>query len=169
LSGIDAQGARAIGHVSETWRGESIGLLDLIVPMIDKLLSDNPSKLVGSVEISGAESGSQILIDDQIRGTAPAGQMGNVLIGARRVRVVSNDYEPFERWVVVKANELITVPVHQKAVPSSLVEKWWFWTGIAVLAGGAATAVFFATRGGSGGGATGVDVSVNSVNAFTHR
>jgi hypothetical protein len=171
LSAVDAQRARAIGHVSETWKGESIALLDLVIPMMDKLLSEAPEKLVGSIEINGAASGSQILIDDQVRGTAPAGQMGNIPVGARRVRVVAGDYEPFDRWVVVKTNELVTVPVQQKAIPSSVIEKWWFWTGLALLAGGAATGIYFATRGGSGGsaGATGVDVAVNTNDAFTHR
>jgi hypothetical protein len=171
LSAVDAQRARAVGHVSETWKGESIALLDLVVPMIDKLLSDAPDKLFGAIEVSGAVSGSQIFVDDQVRGTAPAGQMGSVPIGARRVRVIAPDYEPFERYVVVKTNETTSVPAQQQAVPSSLVEKWWFWTGlVAIVAGGTATGIYFATRGSGGSsGATGVNVAVNANDTFTHR
>src|SRR5262249_34337151 len=100
--------------------------------------------------------------------------MGGVTVGAHRLRVVLDDYAPFERWIVVKTNELVTVPVEQKALPSSpFYGTWWFWTGtaVAVIGGGVAVA-YLATHGSSGGGstgATGVAVSVNANDAIAHH
>jgi hypothetical protein len=173
MSAVDALKARAIGHVSETWKGESIELLDLVAPMIDRLLSDTPDKLVGSVDAANAKSGSQILVDDQVRGTAPAGQMGGVPVGAHRLRIVLDGYVPYEKWIVVKTNETVTVPVEQKALPSSpFYATWWFWTGtaVAVIGGGVALAFVLKSKGGGGEpGATGVAVSVNANDAFNHH
>jgi hypothetical protein len=170
LSLVDARGARALAHVNETWRGESIALLELVVPMIDKLFAPKGATLTGTIEIEGAASGSRILIDDQVRGTAPAGQMGGIAIGARRLQVVEEDYEPFERWVVVKSGEISTVAVKQQPIASSAVyEKWWFWTAAAAGVAGAAVGAAVLLGGGSTGGPagdTGVNVSVNADTAF---
>jgi PEGA domain-containing protein len=170
MNAVDAHEAKAISHVTETWKGESIALLELVAPMVDKLLSEAPEKLAGAVDASGARSGSQILIDDQVRGTAPAGQMGGVPIGAHRLRVVLEGYGPFERWIVVKTNEIVTVPVEQKELPSSpFYATWWFWTGTAAVIVGGGVAAAFLLKGsgsGSGAGATGVAVSVNANDAF---
>ncbi len=141
--------------------------------MIDRLLSDAPDKLVGSVDAANAKSGSQILIDDQVRGTAPAGQMGGVPVGAHRLRIVLDGYAPFEKWIVVKTNETVTVPVEQRALPSSpFYATWWFWTGTAVAVIGGGVALAFVLKGKGGGGepgATGVAVSVNANDAFNHH
>lgn len=166
LSLIEAKEARALGHVSETWGGESIGLLELVTPMVDELFSGG-QKLVGSIEIEGAASGSRILIDDQVRGTAPAGQMADIPIGARHVQVTSEDHQPVDRWVVVKKGERTSVAIQQLARESDpFYSRWWFWTiaGAAV----AGTVVGFAVLGSNNGGAgeTGVSITANADNAF---
>jgi hypothetical protein len=163
---IDAREAHALGHVTETWGGESIALLDLAAPMIDMLFAGG-KQLSGSLEIEGAISGSRILIDDQARGTAPAGQMANIPIGARRVQVLADNYQAFERWVVVKQEERVTVAVEQRAVDSSpFYATWWFWTITGAVVAGAAVGSALAFSGDSGGGETGVSLSVNADSAF---
>ncbi len=169
LSAVDATTANPLGHASETWRGESIGLLDLVVPMVDRALAAKGEVLEGSIEVTGANEGAQIFVDDQIRGTAPAGQMGNVGIGARCLRVVADGYVPFERWVVVQKNRTTSVPVQLVALESApFYATWWFWTltAGAVVGAGVATAVLV-TRDDTPGGSTGVNISVNADSAFT--
>lgn len=166
MSLIDARDAHALGHVTETWGGESIALLDLVAPMIDTLFAGG-NKLVGSLEIEGAVSGSKILIDEQVRGTAPAGQMANIPIGARKIQVLADDYQAFERWVVVKNGELVTVPVQQTALESSpFYATWWFWTVTGVVVAGAAVGSAVALSGGDSSGETGVSISANADSAF---
>ncbi len=168
LSAVDATTANPLGHASETWKGESIGLLDLVAPMIDRALAKKDEVLQGSIEVTGATDGAQIFVDDQVRGTFPAGQMGAIEIGARRVRVVADGYQPFERYVVVQRNQLTTVPVQLIELESApFYATWWFWTITgAVVVGGAVTGAVLATRGGDEG-TTGVNVSVNADSAFT--
>jgi hypothetical protein len=170
LSAVDATNANPIGRASETWGGESIGLLELVAPMIDRALAKKGETLLGSIEVTGAGDGAQIFVDDQVRGTAPAGQMGNIDIGARRVRVVADGYQPFEAWVVVKKDQLTTVPVQLVELESApFYATWWFWTitGAAVVGGATAAAVLLTRDDGTTGGTTGVNVSVNADTAFT--
>jgi hypothetical protein len=96
--------------------------------------------------------------------------MGNIDIGARRVRVVADGYQPFEAWVVVKKDQLTTVPVQLVELESApFYATWWFWTitGAAVVGGATAAAVLLTREDGSTGGTTGVNVSVNADSAFT--
>jgi hypothetical protein len=169
LSAVNAHDASPLGHASETWKGESIGLLELLAPMLERALAKKGEKLLGSIEVTGANDGAQIFIDDQVRGTAPAGQMGNVDIGARRVRVVEEGYQPFERFVVVQRDRVTTVPVQMVELESApFYATWWFWTitGAAVVGGGVTAAVLL-TRPDDPAGTTGVNVSVNADSAFT--
>ncbi len=168
LNSVDARRAVPLGHVSDRWGGESIGLLELVDPLVDRLFTEAP--LFGSVEVTGAEDGSRIFIDDEIRGTAPAGQMSKVPVGAHRLRIASDDHLPFERWIVVKTDKVTAVPVQLEDRPSSpFYATWWFWTAAAVGVAGAAVGTAFLLSGDGGGtpGATGVNVAVDADAAFT--
>ena len=160
LSAVDPAEARAVGHVTETYRGESIALLELVGPMVAQLLSKAP--LTGTLSIVGAVDGSRILIDDAVRGTAPAGQMAGVSIGARRVQIVADGYAPFEPTLAVAQVELPSTPFYA---------TWWFWTATAVAVGGGATAAILLggggdTPGGTPAGATGVGIGINADDAL---
>lgn len=167
LNSVDARRATPLAHISEVWGGESIGLLDLVEPLVDRLFAPNDS-LVGTLEITGADDGSRIFVDDEVRGTAPAGQMAQIPIGARRVRVVSDDHVPFEQWVVVKTDRVTAVPVQQLDRPSGpFYATWWFWTAAAVGVAGAAVGTALLLSGDDAAGATGVNVAVDADAAFT--
>lgn len=170
LSAVDPAEARAVGHVTETYRGESIALLELVGPMVAQLLSKAP--LTGTLSIVGAVDGSRILIDDAVRGTAPAGQMAGVSIGARRVQIVADGYAPFEQHVIVRNGIETTLAVAQVELPSTpFYATWWFWTATAVAVGGGATAAILLggggdTPGGTPAGATGVGIGINADDAL---
>ncbi|MEQ9501978.1 MAG: hypothetical protein RIT81_34210 [Deltaproteobacteria bacterium] len=168
INSVDARRAVPLGTVSDRWGGESIGLLEVVDPLVDRLFSKAP--LFGAIEVTGAEDGSRIFVDDEIRGTAPAGQMSKIPVGARRVRVASEDHLPFERWVVVKTDKVTAVPVDLQDKPSSpFYATWWFWTATAVGVAGAAVGTAYLLGRDDGGtpGATGVNVAVDADAAFT--
>jgi hypothetical protein len=165
LSGVDPASVRAVGHVTETWRGPTLELLDLVSPMVDKLLAGD-ERLTGALALEGVVVGSRILVDDQIRGTAPAGRMAGLDIGARRVQVIADEHAPFERWIVIRKDETTTFAVVQVADSVKPVyQTWWFWTVVGVAVVGGATGAAFALRPGDDN-ATGVNVSVNANEAF---
>lgn len=167
LSAVDPVQAEVLGRASQSWGGASIGLLALMAPMVDLLLPVPGAGTVGAIEVSGAELGSQILIDDQLRGTAPAGQLGQITIGSHKVEVVGEGYAVLTRWVVVRKGEVLQLPVRQVELQTdAFYTTWWFWTAAAVAVAGAATGAAVGLGGSGSDGATGVNISVNSDTAF---
>jgi hypothetical protein len=164
ISAVDARTASVRARVSETWGGESIVLLSLVRPMIDRLLVGDAAPPSGALEVVGAADGSRIVVDDTVRGTAPAGQLA-VVIGAHKVTVQRDGMVPFDRWVVVDKDAPTQLAVQQVAVEEPFYGTWWFWTaaGAGVVATAAAiTGVALLANGG----ATGVNVQVNADTAF---
>ncbi len=171
LSLIDARSSRALGHANERWGGESMALLELVRPMLARLFGAGADAAVtGAIEVTGAPDGARILVDDQVRGTAPAGQLGGIPAGAHRVQVVDDDHLPIEQWVVVQAGAVTTVAVRAERASPPVYATWWFWTGVAVVAGaGLTTALVLGAGDDPSGGATGVRVSVDVDRALGGR
>jgi len=164
LTAVDARKVRSLGRANETWRGDSIALLELAGPMVDRLFAGDGAELTGTLEVSGALAGSRILLDDQVRGTAPAGQMGDIAIGAHWLQVVAEGRQPFARAIIVKRGQLTSIEVQQPAAEATpFYASWWFWTAaaVAVIGTGGATAGVIYVLATQGGGRTGVNASIN--------
>lgn len=164
LTAVDAKKVRSLGRANETWRGDSIALLELAGPMVDRVFLTGGEELTGALEVSGAIDGSRILLDDQVRGTAPAGQMAGIPIGAHRLQVVADGRVPYERSVIVRRGQLTSVAVQQPTAEATpFYATWWFWTAAAVAtigAGGAVAGVGYVLLT-QGGDRTGVNAAVN--------
>ncbi len=170
LSAIDAQKAATFARVDERWGGEPLLLLDVIAPAVDKLFPNLGPKPEGALVLDGIKDGSKILIDDVVKGTAPAGQLA-VASGPHRLLVTHEASEPFNAWIIVPTSQpgapLTTTTVAQVALPEApFYATWWFWTGVGgavVVAAGAGTGAFLLLNdgGGAGAGKTGVLVSTN--------
>ena len=52
---------------------------------------------------------------------------------------------------VIDPNSPIFKETGKKSTGMKVVKQWWFWTAIAVVAGGAATGIYFLSRSGGGG------------------
>lgn len=164
VSVVDAHSASVRARVSETWGGEPLLLLSLARPVVDKLLAGDPPP-VGVLDVVGAQPGSRIILDGNVRGTVPAGQMGGVVVGAHRLEVQADGMELFSGWIIVERDQVLSVAVAQTAAETPFYTTWWFWTatGAGVVATGAAvTGVVLAL----GGGRTGVNVQLNADQAF---
>ena len=164
VSVVDAHTASVRSRVTETWGGESLLLLALARPVVDKLLAGDPPP-VGVLEVVGAQAGSRVVLDGNVRGTVPAGQIGGVVVGAHRLQLQAEGMEPFERWIVIEKDQTLSVAATQIAAETPFYSTWWFWTATAagvVATGAAVTGVVLAL----GVGRTGVDVQLNADTTF---
>ena len=164
LTMIDPNAVKALSRVTETWGGPSLGLLDLVEPMVASLFSDAPEALAGAIVLAGVEDGSEVLIDDRLGGTAPIEVLRAVPVGGRRLRVTNEDFFVFEEWVVVRPGRRIRVVVDQVRRPERPVyAKWWFWTLMAAGVAGGTVAAVALTGGddGAGQGNAGIQIGVN--------
>lgn len=165
---IDAQRAKSVARVSQTWTGESISLLELAEPIVELLLWRAPQAPSGALVLDGAQAGSRIFVDDQVRGTAPAGQMAGIPIGAHILRVEYDDWQSFVRPIIIHRDRSSQVQVRQLPIAVPLYARWWVWGGVG--AGLASLAIvtgltYWALS--SPVGETGVDVSINAEDAMT--
>lgn len=68
--------------------------------------------------------------------------------GAHEVEVRREGYDTFRTAVTTLArrDERVVVVMRRHAESGSVLTRWWFWTGVGVLAAGTAAAVVYATR-----------------------
>jgi hypothetical protein len=165
ITALDAVGAKPLGAVDEKWGGEPLLLLEVIRPAVDRLFSPAGTVPSGLLVVDGVKDGSRILVDDVVRGTAPAGQL-SVPVGAHRLNVTLADHESQSSWVIINTGQTTTVPIAQTAVvPAAAVyETWWFWTalggGVAVAAAGTVGTVVLLGQGDTA--KTGINVAINA-------
>ena len=164
VSVVDAHSASGRARVTETWGGEPLVLLSLAGPVVDKLLAGEPPP-AGVLDVVGAPAGARLILDGNVRGTAPAGQMGGVVVGAHRLEVQADGMQPLTRWIVVERDQVLRVAVTLAPDEAPFYTTWWFWTGAAggvVATAAAVTGVALLV----GGGRTGVNVQVNADQVF---
>lgn len=164
VSVVDAHSASVRARVTETWGGEPLVLLSLAGPVVDKLLAGEPPP-VGVLEVIDAPGGARIILDGNVRGTAPAGQMGGIVVGAHRLEVQAEGMRPLTRWIVVERDQVLQVAVSLEPDEAPFYTTWWFWTGTAggvVATAAAVTGVVLL----AGGGRTGVSVQLNADQVF---
>lgn len=167
VSLVDAMSASVRGRVSETWGGEPLLLLSLAPPVVTKLFATS-SIPKGAVDVVGAQPGSTIIVDGEVRGSAELHQVSDLLIGAHHIVVQRDGLAPAEAWVIVEGDKLVSVPVAQRSLEQPFYGTWWFWT-----AAGATAAVAGVTAAGIAvllsQGKTGVDVQLNADTVLTRR
>ena len=68
--------------------------------------------------------------------------------GIHEVEVRREGYDLFHATVtsLARRDERVVVVMRRHAEAGSVLTRWWFWTGVGVLAAGTATAVVYATR-----------------------
>lgn len=169
LAAIDARQVRTVNRVSATWRGESIALLELAEPLITRLLADEHEVLTGSLELSGLADGSRILVDGQVRGTVPAGQLGDIPIGAHRLQITAEGFQPIDQDIIVRQAQTTSLALQQQASEAPFYTTWWFWglTGAAAVATATAVTTAVVLLNQPGSGETGASISVNAGSAVS--
>jgi hypothetical protein len=164
VTAIDSKAGRAIGRVDERWGGEPLLLLDVAAPAVDRLFADAGPRPEGTIALEGPRDGSRILVDDTVRGTAPAGQL-LLSAGAHEIKVLLDGYEPSSTWVIVTTGSNRTIAVPQVEHVEPFYATWWFWSavgGTAVVAVGGAVAAAALLGEGGNDAKTGVLVELNA-------
>lgn len=68
--------------------------------------------------------------------------------GVHEIEVRREGYDAFHTTVtsLARRDERVVVVMRRHAEPGSVLTRWWFWTGVGVIAAGTAAAVVYATR-----------------------
>ncbi len=86
--------------------------------------------LEGVLVIRSQIAGAEVLIDGERFGTVPA--EAKLLAGEHGVKVRHSDYEDYDGTAVVEPGKRKVLNVELELTPS-IVERWWFWTGIGAV------------------------------------
>ncbi len=112
------------------------------------------------LEVRSAIPRTRIFVDDAQVGLAPTEVV--LAVGEHEVRARTDGHSDATRRVVLEAGEHRIVQLDPLSESSALYEKWWFWTGVGVVAAGAVTTVFLLN---SGDDPTTGDFSPSSISA----
>jgi hypothetical protein len=133
------------------------------VARLDGLIESLRARLA-RLSVQCAVSGAHILVRGDLEGTTPLTGAIFAMPGEAHVEVNADGYRPYVRDLVlvpgkearidaVLTPELVTKPappVPETPASTSIVTKWWFWTGVGVVvAGGTAVAIVALSKPGS--------------------
>jgi hypothetical protein len=94
----------------------------------------------GVLSVNASAKGAEVSVDGKRIGVAPLEL--NVPKGAHRIVIKHPDFRVYETSTIVDAGR--TKTVNAALQPPSIVTRWWFWTGVGVVAAaGAATAIAY--------------------------
>jgi hypothetical protein len=96
----------------------------------------------GIVSIASPVAGAQVSIDGHPSGRVPFET--TLSQGVHILKLSRDGYETTETQFVIDAGQTKTLDVPLTA-NKTVFERWWFWTGVAVIAGGVAVGVYAAT------------------------
>jgi hypothetical protein len=106
----------------------------------------------GVLLVTSSVTGAIVTVDGKMSGTVPTEIV--VAGGAHRLELAREGYKPSRSSFVIAAGERKTLDVGLQAESSSVLKKWWFWTGVGVVVVGAtiATVIALTTEKEAGSG-----------------
>lgn len=90
---------------------------------------------VARVRVSGVDLADTVLHVNQRRARLDGLGEAEVDPGEHRLSIEPDGYLPVQRTVRVEAGETAEVPVAPSRPAGWIFTRWWFWTGVAVVAG----------------------------------
>lgn len=144
---IDPATPVVVERQTATWRSDPDDMVDLVRPLVEKLLLGKAAvDFVGAVEVL-APAGASVVVDDRQLGEAPlAGPVQGLATGAHHLEVRKSGYVPFVRDFAVARNETHVVQVDLVDEDSLIpwYQRWYVWgsaVGAVVVVGGTAAAI----------------------------
>ncbi len=152
---VDSEG-HELRRVAATLRGSPEELIDEVRVAAYRLVA--PEKLVGAIAILSEVPGATVILDGNPIGQTPLmGPLAGLQVGVHKLAVERPGFSPFEEDVPVRYEKTTQVVVRQRAVTEAarrelerkeprkpIYARWYFWTGIAAVAVGAAVGIGFA-------------------------
>lgn len=101
-------------------------------------------RLPATLAIRATQPGAVVSVDDLDVGVAPVSLLRPA--GKHKVLVRKPGFLPYEATANVAAGQRTDLVATLREERPSLLSRWWFWTGAAVVVGGAAVTTFALTR-----------------------
>ncbi|HEY3358566.1 MAG TPA: PEGA domain-containing protein [Polyangia bacterium] len=101
-------------------------------------------RLPAALHISSDREGALVLVNDADLGPAPLDLLRPA--GKYRVVVRKGGFVPYEAQITARPGEEVELRATLAPKTPSLFKRWWFWTGVGVIAAGVATGTYAATR-----------------------
>ena len=96
------------------------------------------------MRITSSERGAIVHVDRADVGPTPAVVLRPP--GSYKVVVDKDGFLPYEAAVTVKAGEEVKLDAAMVVDEPSILERWWFWTGAAVIVAGGVVLTYALTR-----------------------
>ena len=92
----------------------------------------------GSLQVRSPEPTVRVLVDGKMRGMVPLEL--RLAAGQHRIELRKEGFETVSTTAVVEAGKRKELTIQLEETPA-VYERWWFWTGIGVVATGTVTAI----------------------------
>lgn len=146
---INVNHANVENRVSLAWEGSLMSIPDLMGAGAELLVLPGNQRMPGALRLAGVPLDAAVLVDGEPKGIGPVTVEG-LTVGPHALRVEAAEHEPYNTWFVVRSGTTGRSVVQLTRVASDpFYAKWWFWTGVAVLVGGGATAGILASQTGN--------------------
>lgn len=94
------------------------------------------------ITVRSAVTGAQVAVDGKAEGTVPTEVV--MTAGTHQVQLTHTGYQPAQSSLVVVAGERKTLDLLLES-EAPITKKWWFWTGLGLIAVGATVTVIALT------------------------
>lgn len=101
-------------------------------------------RLPASIHVTSNLGDAIVRVNDADVGNPPVDVSRNA--GRYEVKVTRQGFVPYEADFAVRPGERVELAANLREEKRVLTQRWWFWTGAAVLVIGAAVGTYFATR-----------------------
>src|SRR6185503_12362546 len=119
--------------LNRTFRPGSQGDLDLKLDL-----------LPATLKASSAQRGALVRVDEHDVGPVPVSVLRPP--GKYTVEVAKDGFVPYRTKVTVKPGDEVVIPAQLSEDKPSILTRWWFWGGVAVLVGAGVAITYAATR-----------------------
>lgn len=115
-----------------------------LAPSSTTTLTLELNKLPGTMHIASNQDNAIVTVAGIDVGMTPAAITRSS--GSYRVIVKKEGYVPYESMVALKPGDDVTLRAQLTPEPKSVLKRWWFWSGAAVVLTAVAVGTYFAVR-----------------------
>ncbi|MFH1810201.1 MAG: hypothetical protein ABIJ09_15755 [Pseudomonadota bacterium] len=143
---INQRFANVMNRVAVTWNGPHDRLPEVLEAAVQLLILEPADRVPVRVQVIEAPAETEVFVDEHEKGLVDAqGQLEvvDVAVGLHTLRLTAPGHQMREIPFVARVGK--NIRVNGALEPLPFYATWWFWTGAAVLGGGAILAGAVAT------------------------